>query len=104
MIFSLLLPGFGIARGGCLGRAVAWFLGLELGAVIVGLGLALEEIGRHFGCVPSLNVYGKVTAIYYPFSRAGRPRYPSDPVGDATGSQPSRVETYSTPGAAGPRP
>ena len=58
---------------------------------------------RHFGCVPSPNVYGKVTAIYYPFSRAGRPRYPGEPVGAASRSQPSRVETNSTAGAAGPR-
>ena len=33
---------------------------------------------RFFGCVPRQNVYGKVTAIYYPFSRAGRPRYPGE--------------------------
>src|SRR5439155_13717080 len=34
---------------------------------------------RHWGCVPRKNVYGKVTGIYYPFSRAGRPRYVSEP-------------------------
>jgi signal peptidase I len=27
---------------------------------------------RYWGCVPSTAIYGKVTMIYYPFSRAGR--------------------------------
>jgi hypothetical protein len=44
VIFSLLVPGFGIARGGHLGRAAAWFLGLQAGTVVVALGIALEQI------------------------------------------------------------
>lgn len=56
---------------------------------------------RHFGCVPLPNIYGKVTAIYYPFSRAGRPRYPGEPGGAANRSQPIRAETNSTSASAG---
>ncbi len=56
---------------------------------------------RHWGCVPRENVYGKVTGIYYPFSRAGRPRYPGEPDGAANRSQPVRAETNRTSPAAG---
>jgi len=52
---------------------------------------------RQFGCVPLPNIYGKVTAIYYPFSRAGRPRYPG---GAANGRQPVGSETNQTSSVA----
>jgi signal peptidase I len=42
---------------------------------------------RYFGSVPLASVYGKVTAIYYPFSRAGRPRYPAKPLSAADRNQ-----------------
>jgi signal peptidase I len=29
---------------------------------------------RHWGCVPASNIYGRISRIYYPFSRAGVPR------------------------------
>ncbi len=32
---------------------------------------------RHWGCVPERSVYGKVTKIYFPFNRIGRPRFVS---------------------------
>ena len=56
---------------------------------------------RYFGCVPRKNIYGKVTGIYYPFSRAGRPRYPGGPDGSANQRQPIRPETNRAPVAAG---
>ncbi len=33
---------------------------------------------RFWGCVPSSNIVGKITKIYYPFNRMGKPRYPTD--------------------------
>ncbi len=57
---------------------------------------------RYFGCVPRKNVYGKVTGIYYPFSRAGRPRFPGEPDGAANRSQPVGSETNRRSTAAGP--
>jgi signal peptidase I len=58
---------------------------------------------RYFGCIPRRNVYGKVTAIYYPFSRAGRPRYPGETGGAANQSQPFPSGTNLTSAAAGSR-
>jgi signal peptidase I len=46
------------------------------GYFVVGDNSANSLDSRRWGCVPRKNVYGKVTGIYYPFSRAGRPRYP----------------------------
>jgi signal peptidase I len=56
---------------------------------------------RHFGSVPRENIYGKVTGIYYPFSRAGRPRYVGEPGAPANANQPIRSETSQTSSAAG---
>ena len=58
---------------------------------------------RQWGSVPRRNVYGKVAGIYYPFSRAGRLRYPGEPDGAANRGQPIRSETNRTSGAAGSR-
>src|SRR5437867_322943 len=44
VLLSLLIPGFGIVRGGKPGRALAWFLALELGCGVVALTFALERI------------------------------------------------------------
>ena len=49
------------------------------GYFVVGDNLKNSLDSRYWGCVPRKNVYGKVTGIYYPFSRAGRPRYVSEP-------------------------
>ncbi len=57
---------------------------------------------RYFGCIPRENVYGKVTAIYYPFSRAGRPRYTGEPNRAAKPSQPTGSQTNQLSTAAGP--
>ncbi len=56
---------------------------------------------RYFGSVPQRNVYGKVTAIYYPFSRAGRPRYPGAAGSRANLSRPFPRETNQSPAASG---
>jgi signal peptidase I len=56
---------------------------------------------RYFGCIPQENVYGKVTGIYYPFSRAGRLRLGSESDGSANRSQLVRAEANQTSAAAG---
>jgi len=44
VLLSLLLPGFGMLRAGLPRRAVAWFLGLQLAALIGGLSLGLSVV------------------------------------------------------------
>ena len=50
----------------------------QAGYFVVGDNSTNNLDSRHWGCVPRQNVYGKITAIYYPFSRAGRPRFPGE--------------------------
>jgi len=43
-LLSLLVPGFGLARGNRYGLAVVWFLGIDLGLGLVALTFAVESI------------------------------------------------------------
>ena len=43
---------------------------------------------RYWGCVPETNLYGKVTLIYYPLDRLGRPTYSAEQAHSA-GTPPS---------------
>jgi len=44
VVFSFLVPGFGLFRGGQIRRGIAWILGLQVSAVICALLLALESV------------------------------------------------------------
>jgi signal peptidase I len=44
VFLSMLVPGFGVLRAGLPRRALAWFLGLHLASLIVGLSFALSAV------------------------------------------------------------
>ncbi len=44
VIFSLLVPGFGLLRAGLVRRGVIWFSGIQLGGVLLALVFAAEAI------------------------------------------------------------
>ena len=44
VVFSLLVPGFGLFRGGQIRRGIAWILGLQISGIVCALLLALEAV------------------------------------------------------------
>jgi signal peptidase I len=72
VLFSLLIPGFGIARGDRLGQALGWFLGLELGFVLVVLCFALERIPFSLALVAGASFLAAELAMLYQSYRPGR--------------------------------
>lgn len=72
MIFSLFIPGFGIARAGLLGRGLAWFVGIELGAVAVGVLFALETIPFGLGVAAAACLIVADLVMLYQSYRPGR--------------------------------
>jgi signal peptidase I len=72
VIFSLFLPGFGIARAGLLGRGLAWFVGIELSVVAVGVLFALETIPFGLGVTAAACLIVADLVMLYQSYRPGR--------------------------------
>jgi signal peptidase I len=72
VLLSLLVPGFGIGRGGSPGVAVAWFLGLQSGWTLVVLVLALEWIPFRLGLAAGALCLAAELLMLYQSYRPGR--------------------------------
>ncbi len=72
VIFSLLVPGFGLFRAGKWGRGIAWLVGLQLAGVLYAVCLASAFVPIALGYFILLGLFGLVVWMWYDSFRPGR--------------------------------